>query len=445
MNDTSLIAQLKSICDDFDERLDKAVAKNNPRKVKNGWQIAVTWKFDDGTQSGLKKRMTGYGASEEAAYQSLQENILKMQTEISHITDISNGSNTVGEALKDFIDSEKNGSYISKKTGRPKSSEAAEHDEEVAKALIYPYKRFNMLPLSKVTLFELLRWQEWVNKRSYRRGGKDYPYSADRKNKALFLLKEILTPYYTTLQAPNPTNNISRWSDYAKGKTDKDILNETELKKLLSYCYEDLSDHNRAQAAVQILTYVRVGELLGLKVSDFDEDKGTLSINRKVNRKGIVSEEGQGKSKNAIRSIILSRQAILLLHTLCHGKAKNEFVFLTPNGQHPRPNNYLKWTHRTLKRLDINKSICARNFRTTGITFAICTGGDVLGVSKNAGHAKLSTTFNHYTAVYASNQRKAADSMSRALDELMAIDSTLTDASKAVIDTVANDDLNKEI
>ena len=144
--------------------VDLSKVKIHPQKRKNGIQVYCTWCFDDGTKNGIKERISGYGKTEAMAKNKLKENIQKKQDEYTYGAAIEFGDVTVKKALHDFLKREKNGEYISKKTGKPKTLIAVEHDYETANALLFPCTALMSLQLRKVKTPNLVLWQSWVDK-----------------------------------------------------------------------------------------------------------------------------------------------------------------------------------------------------------------------------------------------------------------------------------------
>ena len=406
--------------------IDISTTTFHSRKLKNGIQMTCTYCFENGTSEGLKKRMTGYGASEELAQRKLIENIKKEQAKLYYGESLSTGEAKVQKAIEKFIEDEKTGEFISRKTGRPKTAIAIEHDIETAKALLYPYKPLMNCPLNKVTFFTLKQWKSWVDDKKYRRGKKLSYYSADKKRKAYGLLNNVISSYCNGLGLNNPMQMIENWTASSKKKTEEDVLTGNELKKFLTYCCEDLSDHNRAQGAIQTLCYLRIGELLGLKVGDYDPEERTLKIQRELIRhtdgRLELSPDGYVKTDSSLRTIHPPKQALAILDRICKGKKATDMMFLTPKGNYVNRRNYSTWVQRVLNKLEIRKSIPAYNLRATGISYALNHGASALGVQREAGHSSSRTTARYYTAIYAEKGKEASNVMGNAVDELLAID-----------------------
>jgi len=169
------------------------------------------------------------------------------------------------------------GEYIGKKSGKPRALITAEHDVETANALLFPCKGLMSLQVNKVTAGHISQWKTWINEKKYKKAGKEHSYSADKKNKALWILKETINPCFEGT-GTNPFIGFEKWTVYHKQKGIEDILSPEEGKIFLEYCSQNLKDHNRAQGALNYFIYCRKSELLGLKAGDYDKEKATLTI-----------------------------------------------------------------------------------------------------------------------------------------------------------------------
>ncbi len=395
-----------------------------PHKHLSGVQVSCMWSFDDGTPDGKRIRMYGYGKTEGEAKEKLKSHIRKKQEELSYGDALSKGETTIRRALRAFLEWEKTGKYISSKTGKPKTPIAVEHDYETAEALLFPCKELMSLQVNKVTPSHILKWKKWTDEKTYKKAGKKYYYSADKKNKAYRLLRETINPCFEGMGF-NPIAGVSKWTVHTKKKSESDILTPDEIKLFLSYCLEDLTDHNRAQGAVNVLIYPRKGELLGLKAGDYNRSRATLTIQRTLIRHTDgsleLSEDGYGKNNRSLRDIVLDPYTCAVLDKITEGKKPNELLFTTPKGNLVNGRNYSEWFKRTLKKLGIHKDIPAYRMRASGISFAVNHGADREGVADNAGHSKR-TADNYYIVSDATKARAAATVTGEAIRELMAVD-----------------------
>ncbi len=121
--------------------------------------MACTYLFDDGTAKGKKIRVTGQGKTELIAKEKLRKNIEKKQEKILFGTALAKGEVTVKRALMEFLEKEKSGQYISKKTDKSKTPITVEHDIETANALLFPCKELMGLQVNKVNPAHISKWK----------------------------------------------------------------------------------------------------------------------------------------------------------------------------------------------------------------------------------------------------------------------------------------------
>ena len=64
--------------------IDLSNVKIHSIKRKNGLQVSCTWRFNDGTPTGIKERVWGYGTTHELAMGRLKKAIDAKQKEYSY-------------------------------------------------------------------------------------------------------------------------------------------------------------------------------------------------------------------------------------------------------------------------------------------------------------------------------------------------------------------------
>ena len=97
-------------------------------------------------------------------------------------------------------------------------------------------------------------------------------------------------------------------------------------------------------------TGLRRGELLGLKWTDVDLDRGVLKIQRAISRQNGKVVEAPLKTKNAYRTLPLSADAISVLMQQRRKTGNSEWVFPSPTGGPMSPDSVLQMLQRVLKR-----------------------------------------------------------------------------------------------
>ena len=101
---------------------------------------------------------------------------------------------------------------------------------------------------------------------------------------------------------------------------------------------------------IDLTTGLRRGELLGLKWSDIDLEKGDLRVQRQIGRIDGKIIEMPLKTKNAYRTLPLSADAISVLMHQRRKTGSSEWVFPSPTGGPMSPDSVLHMLQRVLKR-----------------------------------------------------------------------------------------------
>jgi len=101
---------------------------------------------------------------------------------------------------------------------------------------------------------------------------------------------------------------------------------------------------------LDLATGLRRGELLGLKWTDVDLDRGVLKIQRAISRQNGKVVEAPLKTKNAYRTLPLSADAISVLMHQRRKTGSSEWVFPSPTGGPMSPDSVLHMLQRVLKR-----------------------------------------------------------------------------------------------
>ena len=101
---------------------------------------------------------------------------------------------------------------------------------------------------------------------------------------------------------------------------------------------------------LDLATGLRRGELLGLKWTDVDFDRGVLKIQRAISRQNGNVVEAPLKTKNAYRTLPLSADAIDVLKAQKNKAGSSEWVFPSPTGGPMSPDSVLHMLQRVLKR-----------------------------------------------------------------------------------------------
>jgi len=202
-----------------------------------------------------------------------------------------------------------------------------------------------------------------------------------------------------------------------------EILDEGEV---LQFLIAVRGCRKEALYILAVKTGMRRGELLGLKWSDLDWQKGTIRVQRQAQRirgQGIVFRAP--KTKAGRRTIQLGEHTIqgLIAHKGRQQLEKevageqwweNNLVFPSTVGTPLGGSNLLRDFKKQLKRSGV-KEIRFHDLRHTAASLMLNYGVPVLVVSKILGHSKVSTTLDIYGHLISVMQEEAA----RIMDEIV--------------------------
>ena len=169
---------------------------------------------------------------------------------------------------------------------------------------------------------------------------------------------------------------------------------------------------------IDLTTGLRRGELLGLKWSDIDLEKGDLRVQRQIGRIDGKIIEMPLKTKNAYRTLPLSADAIDVLMQQRRKTGNSEWVFPSPSGGPMSPDSVLHMLHRVLKRAGLPK-VRFHDLRHTFATLSLKSGVDVKTLSSMLGHYSAGFTLNTYAHVTAQMKQDAADAIGGVISQQM--------------------------
>lgn len=172
-------------------------------------------------------------------------------------------------------------------------------------------------------------------------------------------------------------------------------------------------------------TGLRTGELIGLKWSDIDFEKRTLTINRSMEYRYSVGEWriGEPKSKSGYRTIPLTEEAVRILKLQ---KEKNkeirvipiewsEYVFLCRKGTPVKNSTYDSALFKICDKSGI-KRFSMHVLRHTFATRCIEGGMRPKTLQKILGHSNIGITMNLYVHLTEDEKHKEIDLVANALN-----------------------------
>ena len=226
--------------------------------------------------------------------------------------------------------------------------------------------------------------------------------------------KEMLVPYNAATKA-TPPRTTKKDPNYFQPETVAAILEALESEPLKW----------RLITHLLIVTGCRRGEIMGLKWEKVDFDNCRVKIDRALvssKSKGVFEESTKTSD---IRHLHLPKETmdLLLQHKreqlrlqLANGDRwlHTGYVFTQDNGDHMNPDSITGW----LKDFSTRHSLPHINphaFRHTVASVLLANGTDIVTVSKQLGHASITTTESFYSHIIEENKAKAADCIANVL------------------------------
>ena len=220
--------------------------------------------------------------------------------------------------------------------------------------------------------------------------------------------KEMLVPYNAAAKATPPRIN-KKDPNYFQPETISAILEALESEPLKW----------RLITHLLIVTGCRRGEIMGLKWEKVDFENSRVKIDRALvsSKSKCVFEETTKTSD--IRHLSLPRETMDLLRQhkreqlrlqLANGDRwiHTGYVFTQDNGDHMNPDSITGWLKDFSARHGL-PHINPHAFRHTVASVLLANGTDIVTVSKQLGHASITTTENFYSHIIEENKAKAAD------------------------------------
>ena len=150
---------------------------------------------------------------------------------------------------------------------------------------------------------------------------------------------------------------------------------------------------------------MRPGEALGLKVSDFSQDK--IIIRRAVNARGYITE---GKNENARRMIPIGKLASQILsQTIQRNEDYNlrtEWIFCSPDGSQGKQTRMRKHWQKLKEERQLPGTVYS--LRHTFISMMKNVMPEQM-IKDVVGHSVSMTTFETYGHIIDGDQRRAAE------------------------------------
>ncbi len=203
-------------------------------------------------------------------------------------------------------------------------------------------------------------------------------------------------------------------------KKDLEVLTVTHHKKIMNYIKQNFTFRNLG-VYVSLCTGLRIGEICALKWSDIDISKGTITVNRTIERIYVLENGTKHteliintpKTKNSYREIPMTKELMSMIKPL---KAiVNDGYYVLTNEEKPtEPRTYRNYYKRLMEKLDIPK-LKYHGLRHSFATRCIESNCDYKTVSVLLGHSNITTTLNLYVHPNMEQKKRCIAKMSKAL------------------------------
>ena len=226
--------------------------------------------------------------------------------------------------------------------------------------------------------------------------------------------------YQNDVILKNPCNKIVK-SDIGKNTKKKEALT---IEAQRTFCNAMVGNAYEYQYRFLLQTGLRTGEMVGLKWSDVDWKKRTLTICRSMEYRHSTKEWriGEPKSKSGYRTIPLTDEAMEILRLQ---KKKNksisiipiewsEFIFLCRKGTPVKNSTYDTMLFKLCEKADLPK-FSMHVLRHTFATRCIEAGMKPKTLQTILGHSNIGITMNLYVHTTEDEKHKEIDRFADAL------------------------------
>ena len=317
------------------------------RQLPNGkWQFTEGYKDKEGKYrriTVIKPNKTR--ASEKEAYEELQE---KIREKLENKVELK----TIGYYKNEFLEIKKNSVSINTLTSYKKCLKLLDDNTNISDITKLEYEK------------KLIEYREM------------YSPSHVKLIKTIFnIFFKFIKTYYV------PTFNINL--EYALSKEDKfkekQKIKYIETNKIQEVLESITHPITKDFVTVQLLTGLRVGELLAITPEDIDIENKTLSVNKTKHASGIFT------SPKTLSSVRLIEIDDITLEILMRYMSASETLF----------DITIATLNRNLKKINLTTHM----FRHTHVALLVEAGVPIKVISERLGHSKIDTTLNIYTHV----------------------------------------------
>lgn len=239
--------------------------------------------------------------------------------------------------------------------------------------------------VSDLTTAELMAWRNSLvsgnDEEAIRR-------SRDTGNRVLGMAKAVFNLAFTTGRVADDRawRRVRRFPGV--GEARMVFLTDTDLQALVDHARPDL----KPMIMFAAWTGARWGELRSLRVSDFDQDRGMVSV----------------RGKTGPRSIHLHPAASELLRQLVRGRRPADHVFMTAAGRPWAPTEHRRPFAAAVRASGIDPRTVGYSLRHTWISRALTAGVPMQAVAEHAGTSVAMIT-KHYGKFHDADRQAYAD------------------------------------
>jgi integrase len=237
----------------------------------------------------------------------------------------------------------------------------------------------------------------------------------------------------------NPTENTNipkpqiKVEDLENKEEEFKFLEKDELAIFLKLTQTDGLEMDPLTFTVLSYTGLRIGELLALKWTDFNDKQCNLRITKTLYNPNNHIEKYQlltPKTSGSVRTIRIDEMLVNMLkkHRIKQNEIKlknrqiykdNGFIFAREDG-HPQLRKVVETRlKRLLKKAGIEKNITPHSFRHTHTSLLIEAGVGIKEIQQRLGHTDINTTMNIYAHMTANMEEKASQQFSKLMKDLL--------------------------
>ena len=211
------------------------------------------------------------------------------------------------------------------------------------------------------------------------------------------------------------------------------FLEKEELAHFLKLAQSDGLEMDHLVFTVLAYTGLRIGELLALKWTDFNDKLGTIRITKTLYNPNNHVQKYQlltPKTTGSVRTIRIDETIVNLLkkHKIYQNEIKlknrlvyqdSAFIFAREDG-HPQLRKVIETRlKRLLKKTGIEKNVTPHSFRHTHTSLLIEAGVGIKEIQQRLGHSDINTTMNIYAHMTTNMEEKASQQFSELMKDLL--------------------------